>query len=133
MAKKLSRRQISRYVASQLVDGTSQKRIAQLLAGYLLDTRRTAELPLLIRDIQTNVAEAGYVAGRVSSAHELSTATLAALEVFTKQHTGAREVFLDRSVDASLLGGFKLETPGHALDATVARKLTILRTRYKKA
>ena len=133
MAKKLSRRQIARYIAEQLVAGVSQKKLAQQLAGYLLDTRRTAELPLLIRDIQTNVADAGYVTGRVSSAHELSAATISALEVFTKQQTGAQHVFLDRSVDASLLGGFKLETPGRVLDETIARKLTILRTRYKKA
>ena len=133
MAKRLSRRHIARYIAEQLVAGASQKKLAQQLAGYLLDTRRTAELPLIIRDIQTNVAAAGYVTGRVSSAHELSTATVSALEAFTKQQTGAQHVFLDRSVDASLLGGFKLETPGRVLDETIARKLTVLRTQHKKA
>ncbi len=133
MAKKLSRRLIARYVATQLREGAEQKRLARLLAGYLLDTRRTNELPLIIRDIQLYLADAGYVAGRVSSAHELSTATIKQIEAFAKQQTGADTVFLDRSVDASLLGGFKLETPGRTLDATLSRQLTILRTRYKKA
>lgn len=133
MAKKLSRRLIARYVAEQLLAGADHKHLSKLLAGYLLDTRRTSELPLLIRDIQLQLAEGGYVAGRISSAHELSSATTKQLELFTKQQTGADTVFLDWSVDASLIGGFKLETPGRILDTTLSRKLTILRTRYKKA
>ena len=133
MARKLSRRSLSLHVATHLVNGKPQKEIAKQLAAYLIWTRRTRELSLIVRDIQFYLAEHGHIAGTVTSAHELSAATLRSIEAFTKQKTGAKDVSLDRAVDESVLGGIKLEIPGYELDTTVARQLTILKTRYKKA
>lgn len=133
MARKLSRRQIALYIATQLHKGAAMKQVINQLAAYLVDTRRTSELELIVRDIQFYLSKEGVVSGTVTSAHELNAATLKAIEVFTKDRTGAKTVSLDTQVDASLLGGVKLEIPGHELDTTAARKLTILKTRYKKA
>lgn len=133
MARKLSRRDLAKHVASRLIDGASQADTTKQLAAYLIQSRRTKELPLIVRDIQFYLAEQGHIAGKVTSAHELTAATLKELEAFTKNKTGAKNVSLDTEVDASLLGGVKLEIPGYELDSTVARHLTILKTRYKKA
>jgi F-type H+-transporting ATPase subunit delta len=115
------------------VNGKPQTEIAQQLAAYLIWTRRTKELSLIVRDVQFYLAEHGHIAGSVTSAHELSMTTLKAIESFAKAKTGAKHVSLDRIVDESVLGGIKLEIPGHELDTTIARQLTTLKTRYKKA
>jgi F0F1-type ATP synthase delta subunit len=50
-----------------------------------------------------------------------------------KQHTGAKTVSLENSIDASVLGGVKISIPGRELDATITHSLNILKTRFKKA
>jgi F0F1-type ATP synthase delta subunit len=133
MAHKLSRRNLASYVAAQLISGTSNKKVAMQLAAYLVSTKRTKELNLIVRDVEVYLAEKGYVAGKVTSAFELSATTIKLIEDFTKQKTGAKSVSLEKSVDKFVLGGIKLEIPGYELDTTVARQLTILKTRHKKA
>ena len=133
MARKLSRRALALHVATHLADGKPQKKIAQQLAAYLIWTRRTKELSLIVRDIQFYLAEHGHIAGTITSAHDLSASTLKEIEAFTKQKTGAKHVSLDTAIDESLIGGIKLEVPGYELDSTIARQLTTLKTRYKKA
>lgn len=133
MARKLSRRALALHVATHLVDGKPQKEIAQQLAAYLIWTRRTRELSTIVRDIQFYLAEHGHIAGTVTSAHDLTAETLKQIKAFTKDKTGAKNVSLDTNVDEALIGGIKLEIPGYELDSTIARQLTTLKTRYKKA
>lgn len=133
MARKISRRSLALHVATHLVNGKPQKEIALQLGAYLVLTRRTKELDSIIRDIQFYLADHGHIAGTVTSAHELSISTVKAIESFTKDATGAKHVSFDRAIDESLIGGIKVQIPGYELDSTVARQLTILKTRYKKA
>lgn len=133
MARKLSRRTIARYAATQLTGGASQKEIAQQLAAHLIETRRTTEAGTIIRDIAHHLAEAGYVEATVTSAHVLEASVETALKELVQRETGASEVAIAAKVDPDVLGGVKVETPGRTLDATVAHKLHVLKTRYKKA
>lgn len=133
MARKLSRRDLSQYAARQLIDGVSQVTVARQLAAYLIDTRRTNELGVIIRDIAAQLADSGHIYGTVTTAHELSSATTAAIKQYAKQKTGVQNIALESIVDESVIGGMKLELPGYELDTTIARHLTILKTRYKKA
>lgn len=133
MPRKLSRRALSQHIATRLIAGDAREILLNQLAAYLIQTRRTHEAPLISRDIQYYLAENGQVAGSVVSAFELSAATRKALEAFTKQATNASSVQLESIIDPSVIGGVKLSLPGKELDATVSRKLTLLKTRYKKA
>jgi len=133
MARKLSRRDLAQYAARQLTDGAPYKKIAMQLAAYLIESRRTNELSVIIRDIAAHLTDMGHVAGTLTSAHELNAETVKAIEAFTKQKTGASNVSLDTIIDELVLGGIKLELPGTELDTTITRQLTILKTRYKKA
>ncbi len=130
---KLSRRSIAMYVANELDTPARRKKVILQLAAYLVDTRRTNELPLVIRDIEYYLSEKGSVSGVVTSAFDLSAETKKAIEKYVKQHTGAKEVSLTNFVDPEVLGGVKVSIPGQELDATVRRSLTILKTRYRKA
>lgn len=130
---RLSRRAIATYVAEQLTaKGDSEKVILQL-AAFLVDTRRTKELPQIIRDIQYYLAEAGSVSGIITTASTLSADTKKAIEKYIKEQTGATNVALDSFIDPSVIGGVKISIPGKELDATVSRSLTVLKTRFKKS
>lgn len=133
MARKLSRRALSAYIAGRLIEGAPEKEVATHVAAYLLETRRTNELELIIRDVQLRLAEQGKVTGTVTSAFELADESKKAIEAFVKDKTGATDVVVDTVVDPTVLGGVKITLPGREFDATIARALTTLKTRYKKA
>lgn len=133
MAKKLSRRVLARYIVDQIQSGTSNAVIVKQVAAYLVESRRTKELPLIVKDVEQVLIERGVANATVTSAFELSDATLAKIKTMIREQTGAKSVDLSTNIDTDVLGGIKLELPGLELDNTIARKLTALRTNYKKA
>ena len=133
MAQKLSRRSIATYVAQQLLEGAPKAKLVDQLAAYLIESGRTKELDSIIRDIQYQLTEKGYVTGTVTSAHTLSAATLKHVEAYAKEQTRAAKVVLETEVDEALLGGIKLNLPGREMNTTIARQLTLLKTQRKKA
>ena len=133
MPGRLSRRAVAEYIATELAAGKSKKLLIEQLAAYLIDTKRTKELELIVRDIQFQLAEKGIVQASVVSAFELSSETKEHLEEFVKTKTKATSVSLSNMVDPKVLGGVKITLPGRELDQTVAHQLTVLKTRFKKA
>jgi len=133
MPGRLSRRAVAEYIATELAAGNSKKLLTEQLAAYLIDTKRTKELELIVRDIQFQLAEKGIVQASVVSAFELSSETKKQLEEFVKTKTKATNVSLSNVVDPKVLGGVKITLPGRELDQTVAHQLTVLKTRFKKA
>jgi len=132
MARRLSRRQLAGYVATQIVADNKKEAIMQL-AAYLVEQRRTKELALLLRDVASQLAEQGQITGTITTAHDLTTEAKAAIDQFVKDSTGASSVVLELKQNPAVLGGVKIALPGKEIDRTVARQLTILTTRFKKA
>lgn len=132
MAVRLSRRKIASYVAQQLVAGVKTNQLALELAAFMLDTKRTNELGLIIRDIEYELSKLGVVMAQVTSAFDINEATQLAVNKLIKDKTGASQVHLEQFIDPSVMGGVKIDLPGLQYDATVARRLTILRTNFKK-
>jgi F0F1-type ATP synthase delta subunit len=125
MAIKLSRRKLAAHVTERLLAGDASA--VMQLAAYLVDTRRTRELPLVVRDIEAAMAGRGVVVADVATASTLSeNAAQAIRDYIAGQYDGA-QVQLRLSEDASLLGGAKIHLPGAELDTTIRRKLTTLR------
>ncbi|MBC7565193.1 F0F1 ATP synthase subunit delta [Candidatus Saccharibacteria bacterium] len=133
MPGRLSRRSIAEYIATGLIEGQSKKKLFQQLAGYLIDTQRTNELDLIVRDIEFSLAQKGTLQASVVSAFELTTETKKALEDFVKTETKATTVTLSSMIDPTVLGGVKITVPGRELDQTATHLLTVLKTRFKKA
>lgn len=133
MARKLSRRALAIHYATGVLAGVAPKKLSLELGAYLIESRRTKELSLMIRDIQYYLAEEGYVTGSVTTAHEISESLRNAIQVYAKKKTGATALKLDPVIDEKVLGGIKIDLPGHELNTTIARQLTILKTKYKKA
>jgi len=132
MTARLSRRSITEYIANGLIAGTSKDVLFAQLAGFLVETKRTKEIDLVVRDIEYNLSQKGFVRTTVLSAHELTAETKKALEAFVKRETNATQVSLSSMVEPAVLGGVKISIPGREVDRTIARQLTVLKTRFKK-
>ena len=134
MPGRISRRRIAEYVATELLEGkTSKAKVLQQLAAFLVDTRRTEELTLIVRDIEYHLLEKGHINAIVTSAFDLTAETKKAIEAFVKSKTKADHISLSTQVDASVLGGVKVSLPGYEINQTIAHQLTALKTRFKKA
>ena len=124
MAAKLSRRKLAGNAAARLSSGESKKTVLQDLAAYLIDSNRKKEAALIVRDIEAMLVDAGTAIGTVISARPLNAAALKTIESFVKQqHSHVKNVVLREQVDETLIGGVRLELPGHQLDASVKAKL----------
>jgi F0F1-type ATP synthase delta subunit len=132
VAKRLSRRVLAEYFVRSLQDGLSEEGLVAQLAGYLVATRRTKESTLIIRDIEMLLGDHGMVVGTITSAFALDTATKQAIEAHIKSETNATRVALAEHTDPSVIGGYRINIPGKALDRTIATQLTTLKTHARK-
>ncbi len=125
MAMRLSRRKIAGFVAERLLSGTSTRVVLKEVGAYLIDTGRVREATLLVRDIEDALAELGIVVADVTSARPLD-------QTLRKEITslvGGTSVELREHIDASVLGGVRVDTPGKRFDGTIQHKLTALRAK----
>ena len=122
MAGRLSRRALATFVAKELLAGNEQ--IIDWLAALLIEERREREADLLVRDIESILADSGQMIVRVDTAHPLDVATKKEIESMFDQH----EVHIKETVRPELIGGVKITTPTQSLDRTIAKKLEMLRT-----
>jgi F0F1-type ATP synthase delta subunit len=131
MAVRLSRRKIAIHYATSLVGGQNVKQLSKELAAYLIESKRTKELPLIVSDIEYQLGLMGVVSAKVTSAHVLDDIAKKALIDLVRDKTGARQIHLKENLDPKVLGGMKLEFTGTELDTTIARRLTKLKTNFK--
>ncbi len=121
---KLSRRKLSEYVAGRLLKGDSTKGVMKELAAYLLETRRTRELELIIRDIEARMLDSGTALVTTISARQLSSEAKQAIEELVKSaRPKVKNVILREEIDESVIGGVRIELPGSIADMTVKAKL----------
>lgn len=125
MANRLSRRNMASYVADKLAAGESPDKALAEVAAYLVESNRTREQELLVRDIESEMATRGVVIADVASAHPLDKT----IEANIKQLTGAKQVQLRQSIDPSVLGGVRIDVPGKRFDGTIRHKLNALRAK----
>lgn len=118
---KLSRRKIAHYIAERVMAGDTS--VYANLAAYLIETRRVRELPLIERDIEDALLANGVALATVTSAAPLSTQLRSAIKRYIRAQTGATSVVMREMVDEAVIGGLRLELPGHELDSTIAQRL----------
>jgi F-type H+-transporting ATPase subunit delta len=123
---KLTRRELAEYVAAQLVSG--KQSVVEELAAYLVESGRTREVNLVVRDIESALARRGVLVAHVASAHPLSDTTRSSLESLLKQTFGAGQLHLEENIEPSLLGGVTVIAADKELDASARRRLQQLRS-----
>ena len=122
MAGRLSRRALATFVAKELLAGNDQ--VIDWLAALLIEERREREADLLVRDIESILADSGQMIVQVDTARPLDVATKKEIESMFDQH----KVHIKETVRPELIGGVKITTPTQSLDRTIAKKLEMLRT-----
>ena len=120
---RLSRRKIAAYFADELIAGRD---VTKPLAAYLVESKRTREAILVIRDIEAALATRGVLLADIASARSLAEDTKHTITTYLKSATGAKTVHLRSEVDESLLGGVRIETPGQRLDNTLRQRINQL-------
>ena len=127
----VSRRKLAKYAAEQILAGNDA--VLEEIAGLLIYEKHEREVDLLVRDIEAELAERGEVVASVESARALDDNTRRKIEQFlataASGKNGKPKVSLRESIDPTLIGGFKLQTPTAILDATVSKKLNDLRAK----
>ncbi|MDX2776087.1 F0F1 ATP synthase subunit delta [Streptomyces caniscabiei] len=123
MSSRISRRKIAAFVADKLIAGVPAGTAIKEAAAYLIESKRTSERELLVRDIEDILAEKGIVVADVTSAYPLSDA----LRSEIRSLIGAKELYLRESTDAAVLGGVRIDMPGARFDGTIQRKINALR------
>lgn len=126
MSARLSRRKIAEYYGSELLKGTSHTKLTRELAAYLVDTRRTRELSLIVRDIEDVLARHGVVVADVTSAAPIDSATEASIKSLVSQVYKTTELHIRQHTDATVLGGVHISLPNEEFDGTLRHKLTRL-------
>lgn len=125
MANRLSRRKLAAFAADKLAAGSRPADALRDVAAYLVDSGRTREQELLVRDIEDAMATRGVVVADVASAHPLSESITSELKVLT----GAKSLQLRSTVDETLLGGVRIDIPGKRFDGTIRHKLDRLKAK----
>lgn len=121
---KLSRRKLSDYAATRLLAGDKVKTVMKELAAHLVDTGRTRELELIVRDIEARLLASGTALVTVISARELSSEAKQSIEQLVKaERSSVKQVILREQIDESVIGGVRIELPGSVADFTVKAKL----------
>jgi len=125
MALRLSRRKLAAHAVEQLSTGAKKSTVLKEVAAYLIETRRTRELDLFVRDLEDAFAERGIIVADVTSAHVLSDD----LKTEVKKLVSGKDVQLRASLDPDVLGGIRVEIPGKRFDGTLRHKLTLLKAK----
>jgi F0F1-type ATP synthase delta subunit len=120
-------------MTTALLSGTQRSLVIKQLAAYLVESRRTKELDLIIRDVNYMLSQQGVVSATLTSAFALTAETQKAIERFIVAKTKASKLSIDTQIEPKVLGGVKISLPGSELDQTIAHQLTALKTRFKKA
>ena len=126
---KLSRRKVISTLIDLLSTGTPIKRVAKILAAYLIKTKHSRNVNLYIRDLELAYAERfGVATARVYSARKLSQQIRTQVKRLVKSTTNTKDVELIEIVDPSLIGGIIINTADAGLDESIRTKLQKLRS-----
>lgn len=119
MAQVYSRRRL----AEALVSRSGNKEFIASVIEYMMATKRTNQLDLLVRDVDKAALAQGFARVEVTTATALTTELQKAIETMVKTHTGASEVMLESTINNDVLGGVLITLPSEECNATTQHQL----------
>ena len=126
LSQNISRRSLANYAAEQIMAGNTNEVMSQI-AAYLIEVRKTKEYPLVVSDIERQLAEKGSVLVRVKSARPLSAQSIGKIKKFMQEKTNAANVELLPEIDESIIGGVIISTADYRLDISLKNRLNKLK------
>ncbi len=121
---KTPRTRIANTIADRTLSKGIDKTISREIAAYLLSENRVGELDSLLRDVQADWADKGYVEVLAASAFPLSAAVKATITTRVKVlYPAAKKIVVTEVHDPAVLGGVRLSLANQQLDLSVEAKL----------
>ncbi|TAH31679.1 hypothetical protein EYC59_06610 [Candidatus Saccharibacteria bacterium] len=121
---KTPRTRIASSIADTTLASGSSKEYAREVAAYLLAEGRVGELDSLLRDVQADWAEKGYVEVIARSAHPLTEETKGEIAAQAKKlYPNASQLVVTPVEDTSVIGGVQISLADKQLDLSVEAKL----------
>lgn len=121
---KTPRTRIASTIADRTLKSGSSAKLSHEIAAYLLSEGRVSELNSVLRDVQADWAEAGYVEVVARSAHPLSAAIKADIsKQFASLYPNAKQIVVTEVPDATVVGGVRLQLANQQLDMSIENKL----------
>jgi F0F1-type ATP synthase delta subunit len=121
---KTPRTRIAQAIADQTLKSGDSKAYAKQIAALLLSERRVGELDSLMRDVQADWAEAGYVEVLARSAYPLTAEVKSDIAKRVKTlYPVADKVVVTEVRDASVVGGVRINRSEQQLDLSIEAKL----------
>ncbi len=120
----ISNNDIARAVNSLLEEGVDSRQVAQSLAAFLIQERRSADADRILKNIERLRQNQGIYDLRVTSAFRFTEQTIELVrQVTTKAISGAKHVVLSLRRDPLVIGGIRIESDELLLEYTVAGRL----------
>ena len=121
---KASRHDIAAVIL-ELSNKLTGKKLANAVAAYVVDERRTSELDAILREVNKLRNElTGIVEATVTSAYPVSDKTKKQIKALLEQD----KLVINEIIDKDVIGGVRVETSERSLDLTVRNRLNKLKT-----
>ena len=125
---KIPRHTIADGIAQRTLSLTDTIALGKEIAAYLLTEHRVGELDSLLRDIMQYRADNGIVEVIAVCAHELTASLRGDITAQVRGlYPDARDIIISQRLDASVVGGVRLEFANQQLDLTVRSQLNRLK------
>lgn len=116
-----------RDLAQAVVDlsaTTPEDKLAQEVASYLVQERRTSELDAVMRQVaRLRAQQDGIAEATITSARPLDPSIIREI----KDILGAKEAVINTVIDKTVIGGVRVESDELLLDLTVRNRLNQLK------
>jgi F0F1-type ATP synthase delta subunit len=121
----LTRSQLANVISNHSYKKGVTKPLAKDVAKILLETKKTGSLNSLMRDVERDWADLGYVDVIARSSYPLSSQVKKDIKsLVMNNYPKAKNIKIVEELDASVIAGVILELPDHQLDLTIATKIT---------
>lgn len=121
---KTPRTRIASTIASRTLKSGDSDGVAKEIAAYLLAEGRVGELDSVLRDVQVDWAESGYVEVLAHTAHALDASVKAQItDQIKRLYPDAQKIVVTEVLDPEVIGGVRLSLANQQLDLSVEAKL----------
>jgi F0F1-type ATP synthase delta subunit len=121
----LTRAQLANVISNHSYKKGVTKPLATDVAKILLETKKTGSLNSLMRDVEMDWANLGYIDVIARSAYPLNLQVKKDIKsLVIKHYPEAKHVKIVEIQDDSVIAGVILELPDQQLDLTIATKIT---------
>jgi len=121
---RISTNELAVYAVEQLESGSDIKYLSSSIAAFLMEERRSRDMPVVLRAIDEELARRGASQVMITSAHAVSEQTMKQLA----QLLEVESPVFSETIDPSVIGGVKARSGESEIDLTVRGRLNRFKT-----